>query len=126
MGAYPVPAGERPLSIEEFERLPDDEYRSELVRGRLIREPPVGAEHGGVTMELGARLSIFARGHHLGRVLAETGFILAEDPPTVRAPDIAFVAAARIPPDGLPRPFPLRSMRPLRFKKVPSHPCAPG
>ncbi|MGH7482128.1 MAG: Uma2 family endonuclease, partial [Longimicrobiales bacterium] len=29
---------------------------------------------------------------------AETGFVLRQDPPTVRAPDAAFVATARIPP----------------------------
>jgi Uma2 family endonuclease len=105
MAAYRMPTGDRPLTIEEFERLPDDEHRSELVRGKLIREPPTGAEHGGVTVALAVHLGAFVRKHHLGRVVAETGFILAEDPPTVRAPDIAFIAATRIPPEGLPVRF---------------------
>jgi Uma2 family endonuclease len=28
------------------------------------------------------------------------GFVLSEDPPTVRAPDLAFIAASRIPAEG--------------------------
>ena len=28
------------MSIEEFERLPDDGLRRELVRGQVIKEPP--------------------------------------------------------------------------------------
>jgi Uma2 family endonuclease len=41
----------------------------------------------------------------LGLVLTETGFILVEDPDTVRAPDLAFVAGARVPAGGVPRGF---------------------
>lgn len=37
----------------------------------------------------------------------DSGFILSEDPPTVRVPDVAFIAAVRIPSEGLPtRYFP--------------------
>lgn len=43
-----------------------------------MREPLPGAEHGGVTMELAARLAAHARQHQLGRVFAEeTGFLLS-------------------------------------------------
>lgn len=107
MASYRMPTGDRPLTIEEFERLPEDGYRSELVRGQLLREPPPGAEHGGVAATLTIHLGQFVRHHQLGRLFTESGFVLAEDPPTVRAPDIAFIAAARIPPAGLPsRYFP--------------------
>ncbi len=41
--AHPI---ERTYTLEEFERLDErDEYRSELVRGMLVREPPPGACH---------------------------------------------------------------------------------
>jgi Uma2 family endonuclease len=107
MIARRAPTGDRPLTIEEFERLPDDGYRDELVRGWVVREPPPGAEHGGVATELSARLRNFVREHHLGRIVSDSGFILAETPPTVRAPDIAFITTERIPPAGLPvRYFP--------------------
>ena len=87
------------LTIEEFERLPDDESRSELVRGRLVREPPAGMDHGRVANRLAVLISVFVDRNALGEVFtADTGFVLFEDPPTVRAPDIAFVSRDRLPP----------------------------
>lgn len=42
-------------------------------------------------------LGRFVLEHRLGRVcLAETGFVLARDPDTVRAPDVAFVSMERL------------------------------
>lgn len=88
------------VTVEEFARLPDAENRMELVRGRLVREPPAGFEHGGIAMNVGRRLGEFVDREDLGVVVAaETGFVLFEDPPTVRAPDAAFVAKERLPED---------------------------
>ena len=43
----PSPSGnDQLLTIEEFERLPDDGFRSELVRGKVVREPLAGLEQG--------------------------------------------------------------------------------
>jgi Uma2 family endonuclease len=107
VAAYRVPAADQPLTIEEFERLPPDGYRDELVRGRVVREPTPGAEHGGIVITLGTILANHIHARQLGRVVSDSGFILTEAPPTVRAPDLAFIAAARIPPAGLPvRYFP--------------------
>jgi Uma2 family endonuclease len=86
------------LTIEEFERLPDDGWRCELVRGKVVREPPAGFEHGRLAMRIGLLLGRFVEENNLGEVLAsETGFVLFEEPPTVRAPDAAFVAEGRVP-----------------------------
>ncbi len=86
------------LTIDEFERLPEDEWRTELVRGRLVREPPAGMDHGRVASRIHRRISEFVENHGLGEVfIAETGFVLFEDPPTVRVPDVAFVSAAQLP-----------------------------
>jgi Uma2 family endonuclease len=95
------------LTIEAFERLSEDgPYRADLVRGRVVREPPAGSEHGSIGAGLAARIWACAREAGLGEVFAaETGFILFRDPPTVRAPDVAFVARERIPEAGLPRGF---------------------
>lgn len=88
------------LTLDEFVRLPDDETRKELVRGRVVREPPAGFEHGGLAAHIAYRLREFVVREDLGMVVgAETGFILFEDPPTVRAPDAAFVARERLPDD---------------------------
>jgi len=44
--------------------------------------------------------------HGLGIVVgAETGFVLARDPDTVRAPDAAFVCAERVAPGKLPETY---------------------
>ena len=57
---------------------------------------PAGYEHGRVTMNLSWRIMQHVRPRKLGVVLtAETGFIIKRDPDTVRAPDVAFITAAR-------------------------------
>lgn len=85
------------MSIEDFERLPDDGCRRELVRGQVVKEPPAGFRHGGIAGRLAAVLHSFANQNDLGEVVtAETGFVLSDEPPTVRAPDVAFVAKDRL------------------------------
>lgn len=77
-------------------RVPDK--RTELVRGVLILRDPAGYLHGAVAGALAYRLTRHVDGHDLGRVLAaETGFKLASDPDTVRAPDVAFITKQRLP-----------------------------
>jgi Uma2 family endonuclease len=94
------------MTIQQFERLADDDTRMELVRGSLVREPPAGGEHGTLAGALIIAIGTFVRRHGLGVVCgSETGFILAVDPPTVRAPDVAFVARARCPAEGVPRGY---------------------
>jgi Uma2 family endonuclease len=97
---------ERLLSLEEFEELPEeDDYRLELSCGRLVREPPPGAEHSWLTGEILARLHGYARERGLGLVVTNGGFVLSDDPPTVREPDIAFISAANVPKEGLSKGF---------------------
>jgi Uma2 family endonuclease len=98
-------AGPGPVTIEEFERLPDDASRLELVRGHVVREPPAGFEHCGIAARITAYLDTYVRRQALGRIVTgEPGFVLFDDPPTVRAPDVAFVVRDRLPKD--PRGFP--------------------
>jgi Uma2 family endonuclease len=71
----------------------------------LVLMSPAGFEHGYIALALGRILANFVSEHDLGRVLgAETGFQIARDPDTVRAPDVAFVRAERVPA-ALPRGF---------------------
>ena len=77
--------------------MPDDGFRYELVRGELRRMNPAGNVHGRVAMNFGILLGSYVKAHDLGTVYAaETGFKLATDPDTVRAPDVAFVGRARV------------------------------
>lgn len=79
--------------------------RLELSEGQLIEMSPSGGEHGGVAGEFFLHIKLFVREHDLGYVtIAETGYVLYQNPSgrdIVRAPDVGFVAAARLP-DGLP------------------------
>jgi Uma2 family endonuclease len=66
--------------------------RCELVRGELRMMSPAGSRHGAVALRIATLLANHVDAHGLGQVFAaETGFILARNPDTVRAPDVAFV-----------------------------------
>jgi Uma2 family endonuclease len=84
-------------TAEELARA-GDIGRCELVRGELRMMIPPFAEHGRVAMNLGALIANHVKAQGLGTAYAaETGFLLARDPDTVRAPDVAFVGADRDP-----------------------------
>lgn len=105
-----APASEtpaRPMTAEELLRLPTGMgERYELVEGELRIMSPAGSRHGRIALRLGSFLEQAARQGRLGETFgAETGFVLSQHPDTVRAPDAAFVAAARIPAGGLPDGF---------------------
>lgn len=88
------------VSIEEFERLCEDElYRRhvELVRGRVVREPPPMPPHGRAVARVAFLLERYAQEVGGGAVVAEFGVITVEDPPTVRGPDAAYFSRDRIP-----------------------------
>lgn len=87
----------RLVTADELERMPEDDYRYELVRGRLIRMSPAAPRHGNITVIVAARLWQHVRAADLGQVWTEVGFRLASHPDTVRAPDVAFVRTDRLP-----------------------------
>lgn len=95
------------LTADELFRMPDDGFhRYELVEGRLLVMTPAGGLHGAVGVRVTVAISAHVDQHHLGVVVgADTGFILATDPDTVRAPDVAFVSWDRVPADGIPKAF---------------------
>jgi Uma2 family endonuclease len=77
--------------------MPDDGFRYELVRGELRKMAAAGYIHGRVVMNLSTPLDQYVRAHNLGTVCAaETGFKLASNPDTVRAPDVAFIRRERV------------------------------
>jgi len=85
------------VTAEELLKMPDDGIRYELIRGELKKMPPPGHVHGRVAMKFGWRLAQHVETNNLGIVYAaETGFLLEQDPDTVRAPDCAFVSRARL------------------------------
>jgi Uma2 family endonuclease len=86
--------------------MPDDGNRYELVRGELVCMAAIGGQHGIIASRLDHRLRHFVEAHQLGEVCAaETGFRLARNPDTVRAPDVSFIARERLPAGGVPEGY---------------------
>lgn len=93
------------VTAEELEKFPDDDYRYELVAGRVIRMSPTGTVHGWLVLNVASHLTQHVNARRLGFVVTEVGFRLASSPDTVRAPDLAFIRRERLPEAGLPRGF---------------------
>jgi Uma2 family endonuclease len=94
------------MTAEELLRYTHEPYQQELIGGRLHEMEPPGAEHGIVASRIAMLLARHVEAAQLGIVFAsEVGFQLASDPDTVRAPDIAFVARARVDVTGIPRGY---------------------
>jgi Uma2 family endonuclease len=74
-----------------------DDYRYELVAGRVIRMSPPGWQHGLILVRLLQLLAGHVRERRLGAVVTEVGFKLRSNPDTVRGPDISFVRENRLP-----------------------------
>ena len=91
------------MTAEELFIVSGDSDKCELVDGALVRMPPTGGRHGKVAVRIGRLLDEHVEARDRGVVCgAETGFILRRDPDVVRAPDVSFVAKARIPVTGAP------------------------
>jgi Uma2 family endonuclease len=94
----------RIMTAEELYGMADHGAGYELVKGELRRKgdphnmSPTGFKHGTIVARLTVALGQHTETNDLGEVTgAETGFKLASDPDTVRAPDLAFVRRERIP-----------------------------
>ncbi len=84
------------MTAQQLQQLPDDALRYELIHGELRMSPPAGPGHGYTEMKIGRNLTNYVIENNLGIVLGETGFLLARDPDTVLAPDVAFISSANL------------------------------
>lgn len=74
----------------------------ELIAGKLVMMSPAGFDHGRFASRIVTALENHVSPRGLGIVTtAEAGFQLSRDPDTVRAPDVAFVRADRVPAGGV-------------------------
>ena len=92
-------SGTKPDALWTVERalreLPHD-ARWEIDAGRLVAHEPPSYFHGSATASIIIALGAFVQASRLGCVVGgDPGFRLARDPDTLRAPDVAFVSAAR-------------------------------
>jgi Uma2 family endonuclease len=86
------------ITATELEAMPDGE-RFELFKGALRDMSPPGGRHGKVLARLTRSLSSFVEDKRLGEVYVDSGFVIAREPDTVFAPDLAFVRADRVLPE---------------------------
>lgn len=85
--------------ITETTRDPEKEY--EVVAGEAREKEMGGARHGGVGARLLIRVGSFVEENELGGVYGpDTSFQIGANE---RLPDVSFVAAERIPPEGEPQ-----------------------
>jgi Uma2 family endonuclease len=83
-------------TADELWQFSHEGQRCELVEGHLRLMEPSSFEHGRIAATASLLLGVHVRENDIGVTLgAETGFILAREPDTVRAPDAAFVSRAR-------------------------------
>lgn len=87
---------QKKYSVEEFMELLTDGSLYELIEGELVGLPLPTDMHGRILTKLSRKLGNFVEEHKLGEVWTTTGFSLTEK--TVRAPDVAFLTASRVPP----------------------------
>lgn len=95
-----------PFTAGQLIEMPDDGQRYELVTGELRMMSPSGWRHGRVAGRLHTLLGRHVLEHGLGEVLsAEAGFLISQNPDTVRAPDVAFIAKEHLPDEDPPEAF---------------------
>ena len=88
------------ITAQQLFEMPGHEH-FDLVEGGLVPRLPLGFDQGCIVTDIGGNSREFVRARKLGVVAAEAGFCVARNPDTVRAPDVAFVRAERVPPGGV-------------------------
>ena len=81
----------------EFQLDPDKSY--EFVNGQPEEKEMPGAQHSGICGRLTRKLGAYVEEREMGEVYPEASFRIGRNE---RIPDLAFIAAARIPPEGEP------------------------
>ncbi|MPZ22311.1 MAG: Uma2 family endonuclease [Dehalococcoidia bacterium] len=92
-----VATEKKPMTADELLAMPDDGTRYELVKGELRKMAPASGEHGYVAGRITQMIAAFVEQNDVGHIyVADTGYRLASNPDTVRAPDFAFVHKGRV------------------------------
>jgi Uma2 family endonuclease len=86
------------LTLEEYEKLPDNGRPTELVRGRVVEMNPPYVYHGYVCIKVARIIGGFVEANDLGYVAPnDSGVITERDPDTLRGADFVFYSYARVP-----------------------------
>jgi Uma2 family endonuclease len=83
------------MSLAEFEALPDDGERHELIEGELIKMPPPKHGHDRVVRNIHNTLTKVAEQARRYVVYSEAGYLLQADSPIFLRPDVSVLAVDR-------------------------------
>lgn len=92
--------GMPPMTVDELDAMPEDEWTYELVNGILVRMPLSSGGASSIGYRLGVRLGAYVEDHGLGVMTGEQGGYRldpAHPRDTEVAPDVGFVRAERVP-----------------------------
>ena len=91
----------RLLTAKDIERMGSDGERMELIDGVLREKKGVSQRHGEIELQISVPLYTHVMQGGLGRVYpSDTQFTVLHNPDKILIPDVAFVRAARLPPEG--------------------------
>lgn len=94
------------LTIEQYQRRPDNDRREELVRGKVVASNVPAPRRGRVCLRIGMLIELFAEQHGLGQAISnDSGVVTHRDPDTLRGADVAFYSYDRLPRGPLPRGY---------------------
>jgi Uma2 family endonuclease len=92
------------LTVDDLDRVPEDDILRELVDGELREWMVPGPDHGAIEADLGTELNLFVRERRLGRIMTgEVRFRIKGDIHHARMADVAYVTAAKYPSGRPPR-----------------------
>ena len=83
-------------TYQDWLNFPDDGWTYEIIDGVLYMAPPSAIAHQDASIELAARMRIYASEHELGKVLEAPCGVRLPDQPVPLQPDIFFVRKERL------------------------------
>jgi Uma2 family endonuclease len=87
---------EKTYTPEEFENMPEFNERYELIKGRLVKRPMAGDDHGRIAQHINDMIFLFDQKRVLGRLWFDTNFDVGTG--WMPIPDLGYVVAERVPP----------------------------
>ncbi|NNJ27013.1 Uma2 family endonuclease [Alienimonas chondri] len=102
-----APADPRPIAVPgttgvtlaEFREMRDAGPPTELVCGEIVEVPRPVHHHGAYCSIVTTRLTVWTNYFERGHVLSnDTGYVVQENPDTLRGPDVIFISKERLGP----------------------------
>lgn len=95
------------LTVKEYAETPEDDRRTELVRGRIVELPPPKPLHGRICYRVASIVGRYVDANDLGTMLInDAGIITRRNPDSVRGADVAYYSYARMPRGPLADTYP--------------------